>query len=228
MGSDSDWLPRNHERLYNQANETVEYLSDDVLSRIGITGASYTWYSSDFIPKHNVFSLAFEDWKNPAARNPAKTAALISAEKDFKPSYRKLYNGFLRGNPLVTDEDLVKMGLPKHATGTKTPPAPPTEVIEATTDTSKPGIVGISFRSKNEKGTAKPKHVRGAEIVSAVLDSPPTDWSQLIHSSFDTKTPAQLVFSGEQRGKTLYFALRWENNVGEKGPWSEIYNVIIP
>jgi hypothetical protein len=31
-----------------------------------------------------------------------------------------------------------------------------------------------------------------------------------------------------QRGKTVYFALRWENTRGEKGPWSEIMSAIIP
>jgi hypothetical protein len=45
---------------------------------------------------------------------------------------------------------------------------------------------------------------------------------------FDTKTPVKLSFSGDQRGKTIYFALRWENNVGEKCPCSEIFNAIIP
>jgi hypothetical protein len=142
--------------------------------------------------------------------------------------YRQLYTGYLKGNPLVTDEDLVSMGLPKHSSGGKTPPPPPTSVIEATADTSKIGIVGINFRDKNEKGTAKPKGVHGAEIAWAILEVPPTDWSNLVHSSFDTRTPAQLVFSGAERGKTLYFALRWENTKGDKGPWSEIYNAIIP
>jgi hypothetical protein len=101
-------------------------------------------------------------------------------------------------------------------------------MIESTSDTSKIGIVGINFRDKNEKGTAKPKGVRGAEIAWAILDTPPTDWSELIHSAFDTRTPAELTFSGNDRGKTLYYALRWENNVGQKGPWSEIYSAIIP
>jgi hypothetical protein len=32
----------------------------------------------------------------------------------------------------------------------------------------------------------------------------------------------------EDRGKKLYFALRWENTRGEKGPWSEIHSTIIP
>jgi hypothetical protein len=30
------------------------------------------------------------------------------------------------------------------------------------------------------------------------------------------------------RGKTVWFRLRWENNRGQKGPWSELYSAIIP
>jgi hypothetical protein len=30
------------------------------------------------------------------------------------------------------------------------------------------------------------------------------------------------------RGKRIYFRARWENNRGEKGPWSEIGESIIP
>jgi hypothetical protein len=95
-------------------------------------------------------------------------------------------------------------------------------------DTSTPATVIIYYRDQFDKGIARPKYVRGAEIVYAILDTPPTDWAQLTNSVFFTKTPAKLSFSGDCRGKVLYFALRWENNVGEKGPWSVIYNAYIP
>jgi hypothetical protein len=88
--------------------------------------------------------------------------------------------------------------------------------------------VKINYRDMNERGMAKPKGVHGVEIAWEILDTPPVNWEQLIHSAFDTRTPAQLVFHGDQRGKTLYFALRWENTRGEKGPWGEIYGTIIP
>jgi hypothetical protein len=228
MSSKIGWLPRNHETLLNQANVTVKYLTVPVLERVGISGAALSWYNTVFIPKHTVLTAAFEDWRNPGERTAVKITALNDAEKNFTTVYRQLYTGYLKSNPLVTDEDLVSMGLPKRSSGGKTPPTPPTSVIEATADTSKIGIVGISFRDKNEKGTAKPKGVHGAEIAWAILDAPPVDWSSLVHSAFDTRTPVQLVFSGAERGKTLYFALRWENTKGEKGPWSEIYNAIIP
>ncbi|MDR0609502.1 MAG: hypothetical protein LBG58_15030, partial [Planctomycetaceae bacterium] len=62
----------------------------------------------------------------------------------------------------------------------------------------------------------------------AILDTPPTKISDLTHSSFDTRSPLTLEFDEDQRGKCVYFCLRWENTRGIKGPWSEIISAIIP
>jgi hypothetical protein len=224
-----DWLARNHERLFYQANATVKYLTPPVLDRIGIMGSSLVWYNSVFIPKHTVYSAAYENWFNVAERTRTKIAVLNTSEGEFIVVYRDLYMGYLKRNPLVTDADLVEMGLPKHSTGGRTPSTPPTTMVEVMRlDTSFPATVIIYYRDQFEKGTAKPKYVRGAEIAYEILTTPPTDWTQLKNSVFCTKTPARLVFPGGNRGKILYFALRWENNVGEKGPWSVIYNAYIP
>jgi hypothetical protein len=45
---------------------------------------------------------------------------------------------------------------------------------------------------------------------------------------FDTNSPLDIEFTEEDRGKVVWFAVRWENTRGEKGPWSEIYFAIIP
>ncbi|MDR2361331.1 MAG: hypothetical protein LBD91_01215 [Prevotellaceae bacterium] len=55
---------------------------------------------------------------------------------------------------------------------------------------------------------------------------PPTDWEELLHSSFATRSPMRMTFSGHDRGKRLFLAARWENNRGEKGPCTEIFTVI--
>ncbi|MDR1864959.1 MAG: hypothetical protein LBR08_05235 [Bacteroidales bacterium] len=72
------------------------------------------------------------------------------------------------------------------------------------------------------------KGVRGAEIRWLISATPPVNWDDLRHSEFDTRSPFTMSFSGDQRGQTVYFALRWENNTGEKGPWCEIQSAIIP
>jgi hypothetical protein len=228
MSSKTDWLPDNHESLYNQANRTTDYLTSENLTRFGITGILLTWYYGEYIRRHDAFNAAFEDWINRAERTMAKTATLVDSKKLFKESYRQLYIGYLKGNHFVTDADLIEMGMPKRVSGGKTHAPQPTTLVEATVDTSIPATIGINFRDKNAKSIAKPKGMHGVELIWEILDSPPADWSKLTHSVSDTRTPMQLTFTGEQRGKTLYFAMRWENNRGEKGPWNDIINVIIP
>jgi hypothetical protein len=44
----------------------------------------------------------------------------------------------------------------------------------------------------------------------------------------ETRSPIELVFDENQRGKKLYFVVRWENGPKHKGKWSEIFMVIIP
>jgi hypothetical protein len=66
------------------------------------------------------------------------------------------------------------------------------------------------------------------EIGWTQSDTPITRWDELTHSNVDTNSPFTLSFENDQRGKTVYFALRWENTRGEKGPWSGIASAIIP
>jgi hypothetical protein len=50
----------------------------------------------------------------------------------------------------------------------------------------------------------------------------------LAHSVFDTRSPYTFQFDLADAGKRFYCCLRWENTTGQKGPWSEIQNAIIP
>ena len=66
------------------------------------------------------------------------------------------------------------------------------------------------------------------EIHWFILEQPPLSIEELIHTAMDTASPYTFSFGEEERGKTLYFCLRWEN--GDKGtcPWSLIFNAVIP
>jgi hypothetical protein len=43
-----------------------------------------------------------------------------------------------------------------------------------------------------------------------------------------SRTPHTLQFAEEERGKTVYIALAWQNERGHIGPWSDIQNTVIP
>ncbi|MDR0695132.1 MAG: hypothetical protein LBF81_07535, partial [Prevotellaceae bacterium] len=65
-------------------------------------------------------------------------------------------------------------------------------------------------------------------IIYDVLDAPPAGVSALARNVLATRTPYILEFTDEERGKTVYVAICWQNEKGEKGPWSEIESAIIP
>jgi hypothetical protein len=229
--NNQDWLPQNHEALYNQATQTMDYLTASgnlVRMGFGADTPQGEWLVNTFDVTYTAFITAYTAWANPAERTSVKTANLVAAEKLFNPLYRQLYTGFLKVSPLVTDADLVAMGLPQRSDDKPTPAPVPTTVPVTEIVLPAPATVEIHFHDEGKKSVAKPKGVHGAEICWAILDAPPSHWNDLTNSSFDTRTPLRLEFDIEERGKTLYFAIRWENTRGEKGPWSEIQTAVIP
>jgi hypothetical protein len=223
-----DWMPPSYEGIVNMAIVVVAFLTGIKLASIGIAGEALAWYNNEFLVRYHAFIAAYEDWKNPAERTKNKIATLILAEKLFVASFRALYTGYIKNNPLVTDVDLVDMGFPKHRQGPGTPSTPPTDFVEVEISLPGPAIVLIAYHVKGAAKRGKPKNCHGMEMKWVILDQTPTDWTQLVNSVFDTASPLTLTFDGTQRGKTLFFACRWENNIGQKGPWSEIFSVIIP
>ncbi|MDR1493008.1 MAG: hypothetical protein LBT05_09845 [Planctomycetaceae bacterium] len=65
-------------------------------------------------------------------------------------------------------------------------------------------------------------------FLFAVLDEPPKSVHELTRSVLATRTPHVFEFTDEERGKTVYFAICWQNEKGERGPFSEIASAIIP
>ena len=47
-------------------------------------------------------------------------------------------------------------------------------------------------------------------------------------SVFATRSLCTFKFESSDRGKYFYFAIRRGNNIARKGPWSEVFCVIIP
>jgi hypothetical protein len=229
MAEKHDWIPTNHEDLHGQAEQTVGYLTAPVRNRIGLGAETPigVWYDTVFIPKCTSFCTAFDNWLNPSTRTKVTSTVLKTEQEDFVTAYRQLYNGFLRKNALVTDADLVSMGLPPHSSGGGKPSKIATTFpwIKILTHLIRHLIIEFGA---SETSRAKLDGQHGAEVVYIVSDEKPTDISQLIHSVFDTDSPLDLEFTEEERGKTVWFAIRWENTRGQKGPWSEIYSAIIP
>jgi hypothetical protein len=172
------------------------------------------------------FGNALEVSDNPATRTKVSIQVKNDARKAVESKTRILLKAYVTYNPAVSDADRDSMGLPVHKT-TRTPSHVEETAPDSDTNTSVAGRVTINFFAKgsnHKKG--KPAGQHGAEIAWLVSDTPPSKWSDLTHSAIDTNSPFTLEFENDQRGKTVYFALRWENTRGEKGPGSELKSAI--
>jgi len=218
----SDFLPSADGKLRDWATIFFAYL----IIRLG----KFNVPQSDYTPVHDAF-VDFEAKlaraEDPETHTPGAVLAKNQARKVFEKALRPFIKAWIAFNPSVTDEDRLNMGLTVHKDHS-TPVPDPTTFPEAMVVLPAAGIVQIHFRDQDADSKAKPFGVHGCEVGWAVLETEPEDWDDLNHSSFDTHTPINLTFSGHDRGKNLYFALRWENTRGVKGPWSIIQSAIIP
>jgi hypothetical protein len=60
------------------------------------------------------------------------------------------------------------------------------------------------------------------------ITAPPASGDDLPHSVFTRKTRHRFDYSEEDRGKHVYFCLRYENSKGSAGPWGPILSAVIP
>jgi hypothetical protein len=128
----------------------------------------------------------------------------------------------------VTDEDRDKMGIPNYKDGRTPVPAPETSPL-LLIDTGTRRRIIVHYRDEKSGRRGKPKGVHGIEVRWAILDRPPAHEDELIHSSFDTKSPLTLEFDESDRGKHVYLCGRWEiEREGIKGPSGAIEDAIIP
>jgi hypothetical protein len=164
------------------------------------------------------------------ADSPAKNAVIVAeknaARKVLTEKIRTMVNFRLK-NPVITDAQRISLGLHVRDT-TYTPipiPATRPELDIIVLDVRR---LAVAFHDQLSGNKAKPYGVNGAVIVYAVLAEPPADPDALTRSVLATRTPHVLEFTEEERGKTVYVAICWQNEKGEKGPWSEIESAIVP
>ncbi|MDR2361734.1 MAG: hypothetical protein LBD91_03305 [Prevotellaceae bacterium] len=219
----SDYIPRRDADLLAWVIAFLAALST-ILTRVGFPQTVYAELSALL----NTFKDALAIAVAPATRTKAAVKAKNDARKALVQALRLAIMQYLTYNQYLTDADRENLGLPIHKT-TRTEAPVATEAPDMDIDTSVISRITIHFFEKgsgHKKG--KPDGQHGAEIVWLLSDTPVVRWDELSHSDVDTNSPYTLVFEHDQRGKTIYFALRWVNTSSKKGPWSDIMSAIIP
>ncbi|MDR2150445.1 MAG: hypothetical protein LBO67_06450 [Spirochaetaceae bacterium] len=133
----------------------------------------------------------------------------------------------LQNNDKMTDAGRTALRIPIYDTH-PTPHPKPDTIPETELETPHPRVLRIKFRDEHAARWGKPENVHGLECLWVIAETPPAKVKDLLHSEFATKSPLELTFEEDERGKRVYFAVRWENGTVKKGDWSEIYSAIIP
>ncbi|MDR0737854.1 MAG: hypothetical protein LBF39_02150 [Prevotellaceae bacterium] len=222
--SNRNFLPNNDQALLSWVVNFLGYLAS-ILPRIGFPESVYT----ELVALRDRYAQKLSIADSPVTRTKASVQEKNEAKKSLVSRLRQTIGEYLTRNHMVTDADRDNLGLPVHKT-TRTPAPVATTHPSVEINTSELRRVGIHFfDGSSGQSDAKPFGQHGAETAWALFEHPQeVHISDLTHSSFDTHTPLKLEFADEDRGKTLYFALRWENTTGEKGPFGPVMSAIVP
>jgi hypothetical protein len=219
----SNYLPRPDREFLAWTINFLKYLN---YTKFNFPEAVYQQLQQE----KNVFANKLEVAEEPTTHTKVNVQEKNDARKVLEKDLRQSIAEYLTYNHLVNDGDRQLLGLPVHKT-TRTPVPAPTEKPDFSIEAGTGSRLTVHYHAhdeERERRNAKPFGVHGAEIVWAVLDAPPASYADLAHSVFDTRSPYTFQFDLSDAGKRFYCCLRWENTRGEKGPWSEIQNAIIP
>jgi hypothetical protein len=223
----NDYIPPKEKDFYEWQSLSIKYARDN-RERFGIPESAM---SPELYAKRDDYQAKYAIAENPETRTSAHVLARQESRKVYEVDIRAFFKGYVMYNKAVTDEDRRIMGLTVHDPKPTPVPPPPHAPGVITVTVADPAVLDIAFHDKKEEGHAKAYGIHGAEMAWGVFEAAaiaPVDWSELPHSTFATHSPLRLTFNGHDRGKAFYFALRWENTRGEKGPWSEIQSTIVP
>jgi hypothetical protein len=185
------------------------------------------------IPAARVTDLTtgYADWHLAYVKlNTAHTSGDVLAKNEAKKTgghiWRTFNNEFILYSTLVSDQDKLDLGNHPHNPPSPIPdPDTRPEFYIKILDIMR---LAIHFWDQGSTSKAKPYGMDGAVIYWAILDHIPAGIEELTNSVLATRTPHILEFTEQDRGKTVYIALRWQNEKGRKGPPSEIQSAIIP
>jgi hypothetical protein len=172
------------------------------------------------------FLTALETWQavdstlNKGLRDEAREKAVKAVEL--------FANTSIRFNQSMSEAQRLDLfGVVTRHPGSSIPA--PTTVPELSAGPGHIRQIVLEYRDQGSAKRGKPPKVHGIEIRWAILDHPPTGVELLANSAFDTRHPFTISFGEEDRGKTVYFAGRWEiSREGEKGDFSAIVAAVIP
>jgi hypothetical protein len=172
---------------------------------------------------------------------PSDVLAKDLARKRDEKVLRNFNKEFILYSSVVTPQEKEDLGNKPHDDH-PTPVPRPRDQAEADIVLPGPHLVELRIKKLTTLGVEPDQADYGVRIFWGVLgdsggadkfriSTPPKSGDDLPHSTFTRRKKYRFDFPEEDRGKTVYFCLRYENSKGGKegeGPFGPIFSAIIP
>ena len=152
-------------------------------------------------------------------KNESK-AALVHALRTYVQAY-------IARNPLVTDEDKERMGLPLHDSTPTAQPTPDTRPETEAEPVGK-GVHRVTAVNPQTQTKDKPHKVTGVAYARRVRGADdPVSRAEDMPSDYQAGTSRTFQYGEQDYGKVADYATAYENSTGHRGPWSNVTSLLI-
>ena len=220
--SSGDFVPRNAEQFTHWVTNLVTYITPQRATKWGIPAATMTELKE---VKLENFLNAQNDLPNDP--NRFQIAFRNQAQRELTVLVRFIIRFYLR-RPEVTDPELIAMGIPPidHI---RTMHKVVTEKVSFEIRISGIRRIIVDFWQQGvEHSKAKPRGYDGAVLIWNLGEERPHEAVDFQFHIMVSRRPFIIDFADEDRGKTVWVALAWQNERGIRGEWSEFKSAVIP
>ena len=166
---------------------------------------------------------------NPSTQSPAATAAREAAWEVYKPHLVDLYDHDILNNDAIPASEKDALHVHYTSAGGGIPAAAPTTTPVIMLVAEKISVLNVIYAdSATPASHSKPDNVAFCELVYKVDAPAPAGPAECAERFNITRSHEAIVFTPNQRGKTIYAYGRWVNRNGKVGPWSGLLTTIIP
>ena len=220
--SRGDFVPTNATQFEQWVVNLSNYLTPAKATLWNIPAATMDEFKS---VKLEQFLTAQAEITNDPTR--AKLAQRNKFQRELTTLVRFIIRFYLR-RPEVTDADLISMGIPP-IDNIRTTHKVVTEKIDFVITISGIRRIIVDFWQQGvEHSKAKPSGYDGAVLVWNIGDERPPEAEKFQSHTMASRRPFTLEFTDEERGKTVWIALAWQNERGIRGAWSDFKSAVIP
>ena len=216
------FIPKNAARFLEWINNLVAVVdSRDAASHFGISNADW----SKLLLLHQNFAGIQASFPTDATR--AMIAGRNEAQRELTAFIRYIIRFYFR-RPSVSDQTLLELGIPPidHV---RTMHIDVTEKVDFVLHIRGIRRVIVDFWQLGVTGSmAKPRGYDGAVLIWHISDEMPKEAINFQFHTMASRRPHIIEFNEQDRHKTVWVALAWQNNRGHRGEWSDFKSTVIP